>query len=281
MTTVFLIDNGSLRPDSTRNLRRVAAELAGRTGVPVEPVSLLHSDRVPAADLDGLPAEVFESALAARAEQGRTDFLVLPFFFGPSRAINAYVPARAARLRKRFPRLNVRVARPLVDVEGSNDCRVAEVLRDRVCERLEGGGAPAVVVVDHGSPAPGVTAVRNYVAGQLSALLGDRVGRVAPASMERRPGEQYRFNEPLLEELLDRPGFNRGRVIAAMLFLSPGRHAGARGDVAAICRAAESRNPGLEVAMTGLAGDHEKILEILADRMHESGVVAELPQGEA
>ncbi len=267
MTTVFLIDNGSLRPDSTRNLRKVASELARRTGIRVEPVSLLHSDRVPADELDGLPAEVFEPALAARAEGGSTDFLLLPFFFGPSRALTEYIPERLGRLSKRYPGLNVRIGRPLVDLDGENDTRVAGILKDRVEERLEPGHTPPVVVVDHGSPVPEVTAVRNFVAGQLSALLGARVSRVAPASMERRPGASYRFNEPLLENLLDRPGFNAGRVIVAMMFLSPGRHAGPQGDVAAICREAERRNPDLRAVTTDLAGEHEAVVEILCDRV--------------
>ncbi|TAG25735.1 MAG: cobalamin biosynthesis protein CbiX, partial [Verrucomicrobia bacterium] len=47
----FLFDNGSFRADSTRSLRGVAARLAERLGHPVRAVSLLHSTRVPAAEL--------------------------------------------------------------------------------------------------------------------------------------------------------------------------------------------------------------------------------------
>ncbi len=270
MTTVFLIDNGSLRPDSTRNLRRVASALAGKTGTAVEPVSLLHSDRVPPSELDSVPAEVFEPALSGRAARGLTDFLLVPFFFGPSRAITEFIPERVGRVRAKFPELRVRIARPLVDLEGPVDFRVAEILRDRVEACRTPGEKPPVIVVDHGSPVPEVTAVRNFVAGQLSVLLGGRASRVAPASMERRSGDQYRFNEPLLEDLLDRPGFNRGEVVVSLLFLSPGRHAGPEGDVAGICRAAEKRNPGLRAVMTDLAGGHDRVVEILADRVGEA-----------
>jgi hypothetical protein len=88
--------------------------------------------------------------------------------------------------------------------------------------------------------------------------------------MERREGDEYRFNEPLLENLLDEPGFNQGPVIVSMLFLSPGKHAGEGGDVVTICTEAESRNPGLETRITRLAGEHDGILAILADRLEEA-----------
>lgn len=267
--TIFLVDNGSLRADSTRNLRRVATALSGETGRPVWPVSLLHSHKVPARDLAGVPAETFEPALIARAEKGETAFLVVPFFFGPSRALLEYIPERAARLKKRFPELRVRVAPPLVDLDRGGDFRVAGILRDGVIARIEPGRHPAVALVDHGSPVPEVTAVRNFVAGQLSVLLGDRVDRVVPSSMERREADAYRFNEPLLENLLGRPGFDAGPVIVAMMFLSPGKHAGPDGDVARICRRAEAEHPGLRTAMTSLAGEDGGIVGILADRLCE------------
>ena len=90
---------------------------------------------------------------------------------------------------------------------------------------------------------------------------------VAPASMERRDGEAYAFNEPLLEKLLDQPGWDTGKVIVSMLFLSPGRHAGPGGDIAHICRAAEQRHPGLRTCMTGLVGDHLGIIPLLQKRL--------------
>lgn len=264
---VFLVDNGSLRPAATRNLRRLAAALGERCGVTVEPVSLLHSNKVPAGELDGEPARTFGPAASRAAREGAREIVVLPLFFGPSRALTGYLPERVAQLRDQYPEVNVRVAKTLVDLAGALDLRLARALRDAVLATATGGAPPAVVLVDHGSPVPEVTAVRNTLAGQLAVLLEGRASRVAAASMERRAGEAYRFNEPLLEDLLEAPGFREGEVVVAMQFLSPGRHAGPQGDVAGICRTAEARHPGLATRMTPLLGDYEAVLEILQDRL--------------
>jgi hypothetical protein len=111
-----------------------------------------------------------------------------------------------------------------------------------------------------------VTAVRNELALQLAGLLGSRVAAVAPASMERRAGPEYDFCRPLLADLLATPPWNSGRVIVAMQFLLPGRHAGPAGDVAEICRAAESAHPGLRTVMTRLVAEHPLLTDLLADR---------------
>ena len=78
-----------------------------------------------------------------------------------------------------------------------------------------------------------------------------------------------RFPNPLLAALLVQEPFDRGDVIAAMLFLSPGRHAGPEGDVAQICRAAEATRPGLRVTMTELLGGHPALIELLAKRLDQ------------
>ena len=108
-------------------------------------------------------------------------------------------------MQERFPHVKVRVAQPLVDELGDNDLRLAHLLADNVRDRLRPGSKPHVALVDHGSPIPEVTAVRNRLAGQLSVLLGNDVACVAATSMERRQGDEYRFNEPLLENLLVAP----------------------------------------------------------------------------
>ena len=283
MRSVFLVDNGSLRPGSTLNLRRIAAALSERTGMPVEAASLLHSNKVPAEDLDGEAARTLGPAATRRADEGSREIVILPFFFGPSRALTGYLPERMATLQERHPEVHVRVATPLVDLFGPVDLRLARILRDGVLETMTGSSPPAVALVDHGSPIPEVTAVRNVLAGQLAALLEGKADRVTAASMERREGDAYRFNDPLLENLLDQPGFNQGEVVVSMLFLSPGRHAGAEGDVAGICGEAEERNPGLKTAMTPLAGEHPGILEILEERLQQAltdtSFLLDLPAG--
>jgi hypothetical protein len=85
--------------------------------------------------------------------------------------------------------------------------------------------------------------------------------------MERREGAAYDFCDPLLATLLRSPGWNTSSVTVALQFLLPGRHAGAHGDVATICREAEAASGGaLHATMTGLVGEHPLLVEILADR---------------
>ncbi|MBP5979892.1 MAG: cobalamin biosynthesis protein CbiX [Halomonas sp.] len=266
MRAIFLVDNGSLRPQATLNLRHVAAALSQQMGETVQAASLLHSHKVPAEQLDGTPALTLGSAAERSAEQGASEIIVVPFFFGPSKALTGYLPERMAALQAKFPGVSVRVAQPLVDELGGNDLRLAKLLADNVREQLNGKPA-RVALVDHGSPIPEVTAVRNRLAGQLSALLADDALCVAAASMERRKGDEYRFNEPLLENLLDSPEFQAGPVILAMLFLSPGRHAGEGGDIDEICRAAQKRHSALNVVTTKLVGEHQEIVSILASRL--------------
>ena len=89
----------------------------------------------------------------------------------------------------------------------------------------EGLVQPAVTLVDHGTPRIAVNKVRNHVAGQLAEVLKDCVSVVVASSMERREGDEYAFNEPLLENLLGQEKFEKD-VVLSMLFISPGRHAG-------------------------------------------------------
>ncbi|MCP1328725.1 sirohydrochlorin chelatase, partial [Halomonas sp. 707D4] len=88
-------------------------------------------------------------------------------------------------------------------------------------------------------------------------------------SMERREGDAYRFNEPLLENLLESVEFRDATVVVALLFLSPGRHAGDGGDIAEICREARTRHPRLRVITTRLVGEHDGIVDILATRFRQ------------
>jgi len=257
----LLLDNGSLEPAATLALRALAASLGGRIGRRVEPVSLLHSSAIPAEKQNGQCAEILEPALERRLAAGTADFLVVPLFFGPSAALTEYVPARLGHLRTQYPAVSLRLAAPLYQ---AGDDRLARILADQV--RAAGPVPHRVALVDHGSPVRAVTEVRNELARQLGALLGPDI-TVAAASMERRTGPAYDFCDPLLAALLRLPGWNRGKVTIAMQFLLPGRHAGTRGDVAAICREAEASSGGtLQTTMTGLVGEHPLLVDILTDR---------------
>ena len=264
---ILLVDNGSLEPAATLALRDLAEKLSVSLGHKISPVSLLHANKVVAEKLHGEPADIIESFLRREAGQGEMQFQVLPLFFGPSRAITEYLPAVVEKLRKEFPSLRVSLAPTLYQTD---DKRLAEILAENVRAKLTpefSRGEPVrVALVDHGSPVAAVTAVRNALAKQLAVELGDIVTAVKPCSMERRPGAEYDFNEPLLDKLLMREGWNAGPVIVAQLFLMPGRHAGPTGDIAKICETAATCSTSLRIVRTEILSLNSKLLSLLADR---------------
>ncbi len=264
---VLLVDNGSLQPAATRQLRKIAAALGKRWGKKVTPVSLLHSEQVPAKKLGGRKAEILRDAVGQRLHQGVREFVIVPLFFGRSRALTEFIPELITQWRLQAPKLRVRLAAPLA--VGGDD-RLARILETQVRTKLTPeflrGQRARVALVDHGSPVKTVTQVRNRLATQLRRRLGQSVAGVAPCSMERRPGAGYDFNEPLLENLLTTPPWNAGPVIVAQLFLLPGRHAGPGGDIARICRQAREKSPGLRTVRTKLVGEDPALEAILTDR---------------
>ena len=267
-TEVFLVDNGSLAPDATLELRGLAKALSGRLNYPVEAVSLLHSHKVDPVDLDGVEATILKRRMRASFAAGRGRFLIIPLFLGPSRAITDYLPELLEELRGECPEIKVSVADCLFgkSVE-CPDTRLIRILADhiRVADPEE---VMRIALVDHGTPAPEVNALRNAVARDLEDVLGRRV---VACSMERRSGEAYAFNEPLLEGVDGVSDFGGGHLLAAMFFLLPGRHAGAGGDVAQIGAELVKRGAYSEVECTALLGRHSLLLEILADRFLEAG----------
>jgi sirohydrochlorin ferrochelatase len=274
----LLTDNGSLRPEATLSLRRLAEALGREVGAVVHPVSLLHSGKIDPAELGGQRADTFQRFVLAQRERGVHRFFVTPLFFGPSGATQDYLPERVAAIREErsWPELEVRVAPCLVDVSHPDDNRVAQILADGVVETAGAAGLSraSVALCDHGAPRPSVTAVRDHLACQLRGLLDRRrFPAVAPCSMERRPGDEFAFNEPLLENLLGRESFDR-EVVVSMLFFQPGRHAGESGDVAQICDAAEARHPGLATFRTTLVGAHPGLVPLLAERFRQGLVAA-------
>jgi len=261
----LLVDNGSLQPAAVFALRGLAAKLAERLARPVEPVSLLHSSGIDASLLEGRPAEILFPALERRVAEGCNEFVIVPLFFGPSQALTVYVPDNVSRLRQKFPDLRVTLAPHL---HLADDNRLARVLADHVRAELkvQPSSPVRVALVDHGSPASKVIRVRNELARQLAIELGPEVAAVAACSMERRPEPAYDFCDPLLANLLSASPWSESNVVVAMQFLLPGRHAGPNGDVAEICRQAESNHPRLRTHLTRLVAEHPLLVDILADR---------------
>jgi sirohydrochlorin ferrochelatase len=269
MPSILLVDNGSRRPQATRRLRRLAEALAGRLQSPVHPVSLLHASAIPAASLDGQPADTFEPFLRQRVADGDRRFLVVPLFFGPSRAITDFIPERSEAIAADMGEIQVDIADVLCPLP-SGEPRLIDILLENVRQAAPETRAQTpsrIVLVDHGSPQPAVTAVRAWLREGLARRLGER-GEVAEAVMERRSGARYDFNGMLLEEMLEDIAQTSPActVTLAMQFLLPGRHAGSGGDIDQICDQAMARHPGLRVTQSALVGDHPLLIDILESR---------------
>ncbi len=266
LQSILLVDNGSLRPEATRQLRRIAAAFGRRIGRKVEPVSLLHSNQVPAKALGGRKAEILEDAVLRRLRRGAREFVIVPLFIGRSRALTEFIPDLIRRWRRHSAEMKMRVAAPLAD---RSDHRLARILERQVRARLTRsflrGERARIAVVDHGSAVRAVTQARDRIAAELRKRLGPKVAAVKGCSMERVSGQRADAGL-LLEELLSVPPWNAGPLVVAQLFLLPGRHAGPSGDVANISRRAEEKSRRLRIVRTGLLGDDPALVEILADR---------------
>lgn len=268
---IFLVDNGSLRADAVLALRGIAAQLSKQVGRTVEPVSLLHSSKVPVAELEGEPAKVVRPTLRRYIEAGERAFILVPMFLGPSRAISEYLPELITGARELASGVTIVVAETLAGADAdSPDPRLAEMLAAHVRQTIERSGLaqPRVALVDHGTPAVEVNRVRNAVARQLGQLLDGEVAAVAACSMERRDGPEYDFNEPLLERVDQLAGWTAADVIVALFFLLPGRHAGDAGDVAEICDDLIQRQVLKSAVRTPLLHMHPLLVDMLTDRLN-------------
>ena len=265
MPVYLLVDNGSKQADATLYLRGLTTRLSEYTGKTIHPVSLQHADAIPAAELGGSPAQVFSRFLQTQLVQGEQEFIVVPLFFGLSRAITSFIPAEVEKLKSTHPELTVRVA-PAIWPLPEGEPRLARIVFEHIEQaRRQGADAARVVLVDHGSPSPKITEVRQGVARTLAAQHGLQPDQ---AVMERREGKEYDFNGDLLATWL-RQQAQQGvtGVIVAMLFFLPGRHAGPRGVVEAICDGVVQDYPQLNYTITPLICEHPLLLEILADRL--------------
>ncbi len=269
MTTILLVDNGSRRPESVLALRDLAAHLTAYTGQIITPVSLQHSDHIDPAFLNQRPAMVLTSFLRQQLLLGQRDFIILPLFFGPSRALTEFIPTQVAMLRNELGWFEVRMAKVLCPLPAGEPLLV-EIVSDQLeqCINQQPALPNQIIVVDHGSPVPQVTAVRTWLAQQLTTRL-QHIAPVSEAVMERRTGREYDFNGQLLTEVLNDHAMRdpRCRITLSMLFFFAGRHAGQAGDIATICRTAMARHSGLSISVTPLVGQHQRLIELLAHRL--------------
>lgn len=265
---IILLDNGSKRPEATKNLRRLAATLSRRVGENAYPVSLLHSSAIPASELDARPADTLEPFLTRQVNSGHRVFSIVPLFFGPSRAIDVLVPEIRKRVEARDGPLDIRIA-PILCPLPEGEAHLLDILegnaRDAIA-RLDRSPS-LLVLVDHGSPVPRVTAVRRWLASGLAGRFAGQC-RVTEAVMERREGAQYDFNGELLEDVLAAAakGTEGSDIVLAMQFISPGRHAGPSGDIERIAKTAMDKHRGLRIATSRLVSEHPLFDDILVER---------------
>jgi sirohydrochlorin ferrochelatase len=288
----ILVDNGSSRAASTLSLRNVAQRLQQRIGTRVVATSLKHSDKAPVSELGGEPAVLFEAALRALKSDGAglsgigvlfedqtsvRQACVLPVFFGPSAALAALVPPTLDGSGDSV-HVQVRLARHLG--AGSEGVRmIANAMMREVRSVIHHNKLvkPPVILVDHGSPSRDVVALRDAVAAELrrEAVDAGLAASVQAASMERKPGDEYAFADPLLDAALrDLVATQRQSagsdsdidVVLCMMFLGPGTHAGEGGDIDRICAAVG----GVRVHRTRLFGQCEGLVDILETRYREA-----------
>ncbi len=266
---VVLLDNGSVNPNSVLAGRKLAAGFAEQIGQQVDLVSVAHSDRIPAEDLDGIPAQILESYLGRALETGIRELRIVPLFFGPSFALRKAKKAAAA-LEGQGHGLRTRWSDCLIS-EDSKDDLLTEILADNVFKVVNtmdsGEPLPRILMVDHGSPFQEVSELRDLAASCLAETLGSKVESVVACSMERREGEAYDFNEPTLKRaLINAKGEGVESLILSYLFLFPGRHAGPGGDIDQICQA-QVWGPSCGLLRTSLIGESPRLPELLQIRL--------------
>ena len=263
--TIALIDNGSLEPAATRNLRAVALELSASIDEIVHPVSWKHSDRIALSALDGdAPGTTLAPFIRSHLARGERQFVFVPFFISAQGAIGSALRSELEALQREH------AATPFefTFTRGLAEAGVIpQIVAARVRETIDAASLehPPVIVVDHGGPSPKSATLRDQLADDVRALLGVEAYSVTAASME---GGEHPHNHPLLAESLaalataehaasaSPRAHGSLNVVVALLFLSPGRHAGAGGDIAQICGAAETAHPTLLCDLTDLVGTH-------------------------
>jgi hypothetical protein len=264
----LLVDNGSLRPEAIFSLRRVAQKLSSRTSFEVIPAGLLHSNKIDPSLLDGQIGQTIGTFLSSDQGEKQDELIVLPFFFGPSRGISEWLIEKLEEWQLKNSSRSYRVLDPLYK---ENEVQLAHALEQEV--KLLGKEQKLdrvnVALVDHGTPVPEVNMVREDVGEALRVLMGNKVRDFSTCSMERREGDEYSFNDPLLEKLLLQWGEDGvTQVVVALFFLLSGRHAGKEGDLAEICTNVKKKFPEMNIFLTKPLGEHEIIFKILKDKLH-------------
>ena len=265
----LLVDNGSLRPEAILNLRNIAQQLGADCSHEVIPVGLLHSNKIDKSMLNGVRGETLGTFLSSKKGQDELSLLILPFFLGPSLGVTDYLVKKLEIWKKERVGRSFKV---LSCIHSYDDTKLADALiseTNRVIKN-EGIDSPHIAMVDHGTPIIEVNMVREDVGKSLEKMIGTKASGFATCSMERRKGDEYDFNEPLIEAVLDDWGNSGVReIVVSLLFLLAGRHAGKGGDLDNIFNKAKSKFHGMRITPTRPLGQNPLIYELLKDKLLE------------
>jgi hypothetical protein len=266
--TIILADNGSRRAASVLNLRKLAHQLSLLSHHQISPVSLQHAHHIPAEKLEGKQADILQSFLRQKLGEGERNFLLIPLFFGVSKALTTYIPEQMRILQAEFGPFTLQQSDVLYPLP-QGEPRLAQILFAQLSATIQGEKPQQVILVDHGSPLPQVSEVRKRIAQDLQRILESNVS-LAQAVMERRDGVEYDFNGELLETMLLQVAETTPKTTLdlVLLFVSPGRHAGPGGDIEQICQRLKLHYPDLNIRISPLVGQHAALLDILHDRLN-------------
>lgn len=271
MPVILLTDNGSTRASATLKLRELADELGSQTGFTIHPVSLQHADRIPGEKLNNIPAQVFAEFMEQQLIKGNKDFILLPIFFGKSKALTKFIPDTLGSLKNKYGEFQLKIADVIYPLpKGEN--LLCEIIHDHITGTAEKESLALnnVVLVDHGSPIPQVTDVRKHIAQSVQEGFPAECN-LEQAVMERREGPEYDFNGDLLENWLKKKAQSgETNVLVILLFFLAGRHAGKGGDIVEICESVMQEYPALKITISPLISEHPKFLSILQSRLNDA-----------
>lgn len=118
----------------------------------------------------------------------------------------------------------------------------------------------ALILVDHGSR----RAEANSVVEQLARRLRDRTPErvVTFAHMELA-------HPTVAEAVAEAVAAGATEIVVHPYFLAPGNHS--TDDIPRLAQEAIDRHPGVTLRVTAPLGVHEKILDVVLERVHEAG----------
>jgi sirohydrochlorin ferrochelatase len=268
MPMILLVDNGSIRAEATRQLRLLADKLSHLSGKKIYPVSLQHADKINKYQLDDEQADILITFIGDYLAQGRRQFIVLPLFFGQSKAVSTGIIAYLESIQKKYTDVVFQVADVVYPLP-QGEPLLADIIYDhiRITRQQFDVAVESIVLVDHGSPLPRVTAVRQHLAKSVQQKLS-KGEYLKQAVMERREGKAYLFNGELLQDwLIKKAKSGEKSAIVSLLFFLAGRHAGKKGDIDAICNQVMSTYPDFKIAITPLVSEHKLLLSLLLRRL--------------